>query len=52
VSARETADVDDLVRKNVSLREQQRAATRVLRAVDAATRLSEAKNGRRSLFDP
>ncbi|MBA3736596.1 MAG: GAF domain-containing protein [Actinobacteria bacterium] len=64
MSARETVDVDEVLRENVNLREQQRAVSRVLRAVarseglqpvldevvEAATRLCSAKNGRLWLF--
>ena len=64
MNTREPVDVDELLRENVSLREQQRAVSRVLRAVahaeglqpvldevvDAATRLLEAQNGRLWLF--
>ena len=64
MSARDADDVVQLVRENESLREQQRALSRVLRiiahsaglqavldeVVEAATRLSEAKNGRLWLF--
>ncbi len=64
MNARVIADVDAVLRENVILREQQRALSRVLRAVarseglqpvldevvGAATRLCSAKNGRLWLF--
>jgi class 3 adenylate cyclase/putative methionine-R-sulfoxide reductase with GAF domain len=64
VNAREGVDIDEVLRANVNLREQQRAISRVLRAVartqglqpvldevvEAATRLCEAENGRLWLF--
>jgi class 3 adenylate cyclase len=64
VSASRAAAIDDLLRENADLREQQQAISRVLRAVarsgglqpvldevvEAATRLTHSKNGRLWLF--